>query len=117
MAKKQREKVGARVFTGVAFEVAGNELVSRVTQRIAWHERHATQVDAELKAMVDGPEPGGEFRTDTMRRDLGKRLREHEQRASFLSFARDHLVRNALYRLTPSDLKVLDIMPDGYLHF
>lgn len=43
---------------------------------------------------------------------LEKRVREHQERASFLTFIRDHLNVDVVYRLDSSDLKITQILPD-----
>lgn len=43
---------------------------------------------------------------------LEKKLREHQERASFLMFLRDHIAADATYRLDSTDLRMTEILPD-----
>jgi hypothetical protein len=121
--KKHRRKAKRRTrtsepLTGVALDVTGAELVARITQRIRWHRRSADRIDRELRTLISKSKPDArtsdEWRRDTELKDLGKRLREHEQRSQFLAFVRDHLARRCVYRLSGSDLRMMEIMPDSH---
>ena len=43
---------------------------------------------------------------------MEKRLREHQDRAVFLAFVRDHISQDAVFRLDSTDLKMIDMLPN-----
>jgi hypothetical protein len=110
--RKQRE-----IQRGVTLDASGDQLMARIAQRIQWHKKQATTVDAQLKRLVaetatDTREIHGWRRHSTIT-ELGKRLREHEERGQFLTFVRQHLSGRTIYRLDSSDLRMLEIMPES----
>ncbi len=51
-------------------------------------------------------------RYDSPRVALEKKVREHQERATFLTFVRDHVNPEDLYRLDSADLRMSEILPD-----
>lgn len=46
------------------------------------------------------------------RATLERKLREHQERAQFLTFLRDHISAAEVYRLDAMDLRMVDILPE-----
>ncbi len=102
----------AVVQDGVVFEVRGSELVARIRQRIAWHQRGNAQHGLALRDLLAAPDKAPEGYSRSMRDELQKRVREHEERAAFLTFVAGHLQPQTVYRLRSSDLRMMEIMPN-----
>ena len=51
-------------------------------------------------------------RYDSPRAALEKKLHEHQERTSFLTFLRDHVSPDEVYRLDSSDLRMTEILPE-----
>jgi hypothetical protein len=50
---------------------------------------------------------------DALRMGLERKLGDHQQRAEFLAFLRDHLSPTRIYRLDSMDFRMIEIMPDS----
>ena len=108
------------VIHGINLKVTGRELGVRLAERIRWHRERGDSLVAQLaklaqierSADADMAEALGRF-YDSPRLLLERRLHEHHDRASFLAFVRDHLTPDAVYRLGATDLKMIDVVPDG----
>lgn len=105
----------AEVEEGISLEVPGTALVEQIAERIAWHNRGATDLGEELEAIrkLNVAElASAEFmRLDMRRRELARELLEHEERARFLDFLRRHLNPTRTYRLSLSELEQFEITP------
>ena len=103
---------------GIRLQVRGSELAVRLDERIRWHRARNDSLIAEMKKLADIERDGGsELATlircnESPRATLEKRLREHQERASFLAFLRDHIEKNATYRLDAVDLRMTEILPE-----
>ena len=105
------------VIRGITLTVSGRELAVRLGERIRWHrERGDTLIEQMIKlseversAAEDLANVLGRY--ESPRAILEKRLREHQDRATFLAFVRDHIATEALYRLESADLKMIDVLP------
>jgi hypothetical protein len=42
---------------------------------------------------------------------MEKRLREHQDKATFLAFVRDHIAADAVFQLDSNDLRMIDVLP------
>lgn len=117
MTRVARRPAGKPDFDeGISLDVRGTELALRMSQRIRWHQKRAQVLGAELKKLTSAARPAeraaDEWRRDSAIEQVGKRIREHQERSVFLGFLRDHLRRRAVYRLRNSDLRLMEIMPD-----
>jgi hypothetical protein len=103
---------------GIRLQVRGSELAVRLDERIRWHRARNDSLIAEMKKLA-AIERDGDSELATLircvqspRATLEKRLREHRERASFLAFLRDHIEKNATYRLDAVDLRMTEILPE-----
>jgi hypothetical protein len=82
----------------------------RLDARARFHRHEVKRKGAELKKLVaarkkDDSEP-------TWREgSLQTQIREHDERSDFLAFVRDYLVRDVTYRLSRTELRLLDLTP------
>jgi len=93
----------ARVATevsGLTLTVSGRELGVRLGERVRWHREYADILIEQLGKL-------GDFE----RTVLEKALREHRERATYLAFVRDHIHPDVVYRLGPSDMRMIDLAP------
>jgi hypothetical protein len=105
---------------GIAIDVKGTELVERVNARAAHHEERARACDAQLHQLRTGVaasiEPGesairgaiAPFSEETLER----KTRQHRERAQALVFLGQHIVPDEIYRVTETDLRAADLLPD-----
>jgi hypothetical protein len=106
------------VIDGIAVTIKGRELAVRVGERIRWHRERGDRLIEQMKKLVEVERSAAEDfvtmlgRYDSPRAMLEKRLRDHQERARFLAFIRDHILQDAVYRLGSSDLRLLDVVPD-----
>jgi hypothetical protein len=102
---------------GIRLTVNGRELAVRIAERIRWHRERGDILIQQMKKLTEVERSAADDlaymlgRYESPRAVLEKRLREHEERATFLAFVRDHLVQDAVYRLDSSDLKMIDVLP------
>lgn len=106
------------VIHGIRLQVTGGELAVRLEQRIRWHRDRNDALIGQMKKLAEVEhETANELantlgRYESPRIALEKRVREHQERASFLSFLRDHIVKDATYRLDAIDLRMTEILPE-----
>jgi len=97
--------------------VNGRELAVRIGERIRWHRERGDTLIQQMKKLSEVEQSAAEDlatvlgRYESPRAVLEKRLREHQDRAAFLAFVRDHLSPDAVYRLESADLKMIDVLP------
>ena len=102
---------------GIRLTVNGRELAVRIAERIRWHRERGDILIQQMKKLTEVERSAADDlafmlgRYESPRALLEKRLHEHEERATFLAFVRDHLVLDAVYRLDSSDLKMIDVLP------
>jgi hypothetical protein len=109
------------VIEGLQLEMTAEELVARLSERIAWHEDEARECDAQLasrSAARKSDEAAGEDEeADTApvlcppRHVIRMDRDDHRERAAFLTLLRDHLVPGEIYRLAEEDLRLADFVP------
>jgi hypothetical protein len=105
------------VITGIALTVNGRELAVRVGERIRWHRERGDNLIEQMKKLAEVERSAAEDletilgRYESPRAILEKRLRQHQDRAAFLTFVRDHITPDAVYRLDSADLKMIDVLP------
>lgn len=103
---------------GLQLDVTANELTERLEGRIAHHRSRATAYEAQLGKLAevqtdgdDDDDPIRRFRDGSPREGLERKLRTHRDRATYLTFLRDHIVPKETYRLDEDDLETLEIAP------
>jgi hypothetical protein len=96
--------------------VRGKDLAARLSARIDWHRQRENAVRAQLQQLSesDGRTPSmAHSQRDALRMGLERKLGDHQQRAEFLAFLRDHLSPTRIYRLDSMDFRMIEIMPDS----
>ena len=103
---------------GLRLDVPAEELMERLEGRIAHHRSRAASYEAQLGKLAkvetdadDEDDPIRALRHGSPRDGLERKLREHRDRAAFLTFLREHVVPKETYRLDESDLRTLEIVP------
>jgi hypothetical protein len=110
--------VSREAVRGIQLNVPGRELVVRLTERIRWHRERADTLILQMKKLADVERDAADDLVgllghyDSPRKPLEKKVREHQDRAAFLTFLRDHVNPRELYRLDTSDLRVTEILPE-----
>ena len=114
-----KETAEPEVIEGIIVAVNGRELAVRVGERIRWHRERGDSLIAQMKKLTEVERSAAEDlaamlggRYESPRGVLERRLREHQDRATFLAFIRDHISPGAIYRLTAADLKMIDVLPE-----
>ncbi len=103
---------------GIQLNVPGRELVVRLADRIRWHRERADALIAQMTKLAQVEHEAADDlvgvlgRYDSPRVALEKKVREHQERATFLTFVRDHVNPEDLYRLDSADLRMTEILPD-----
>lgn len=105
------------VVRGLELEVSGRELGVRLSDRIRWHRERGDALLAQIKKLGEVErEAGADLavfgRYDSPRDTLENKLREHQERAAFLAFVRDHVDADRIYRLGSMDLRMTEILPE-----
>ena len=101
---------------GIVMDVTGQELIDRIEAREADHRERARECQAELQRLSaeagtsDRVEGGGWMRPTPER--LERKSRQYLERAEALLFLRNHVVVNETYRLTQTNLRTADLLPD-----
>jgi len=98
-------------------DVPGRALIEQADARIRWHKKAADTLATELNAI---PVKTGTssatvetWQQQARRTDLERRILGHHEHARFLTFVRQHIVRNRLYRVELRDMSLFEIMPKG----
>ena len=105
------------VINGIRLTVNGRELAVRVGERIRWHRERGDILIEQMKKLAEVELTAAEDlanilgRYESPRAIMEKRLREHQDRAVFLAFIRDHIAPDAVFRLDATDLKMIDVLP------
>jgi hypothetical protein len=106
------------VIDGIKLTVNGRELAVRISERIRWHRERGDNLIEQTKKLSEVESSAAEDlatvlgRYDSPRTIIEKRLRDHQDRAVFLSFIRDHISQDAVFRLDSTDLKMIDVLPN-----
>ena len=101
---------------GVHLDVLGRELIAQADERITWHRQMAENLAAELQSTSVTPDDPGKIvalQLRSRRTELERKISGHLEYARFLTFVRRSLVRTRRYRLSLTDLTVLEISPKG----
>jgi hypothetical protein len=105
------------LIAGINVTIKGRELAIRIGERIRWHRERGDVLIQQMKKLTEVERSASDDlafmlgRYTSPRALLEARLREHEERAAFLAFVRDHLTLEAVYRLDAADLKMIDVVP------
>jgi hypothetical protein len=103
---------------GIRLQVTGRELAVRLGERIRWHRERGDALIDHMKKLTDLERGAADAlvgalgRYESPRAMLEKKLHEHQERASFLTFLRDHVSPDEIYRLDSSDLRMTEILPE-----
>lgn len=106
------------VVQGIRLQVRGRELAVRLGERIRWHRERGDAIVVQMKKLGEIERDAadelanGMARYESPRVILEKKLREHQERASFLTFLRDHIEADDTYRLDSTDLRMTEILPE-----
>jgi len=106
------------VVQGLKLQVRGRELAVRIGERIRWHRARGDALIAQMKKLGEIERDAADElenvigQYESPRIILDKKLREHQERASFLTFLRDHIAADDTYRLDSTDLRMTEILPD-----
>ncbi len=103
---------------GLKVDVRAGEIVDRLDERIRYHRARvecSEQQLAKTAAMGDEPDeedgampfPGA---VPSPRFRIEHRLRGHQERIAALTFLREHVVEDEVYRLSEEDLTALEIL-------
>jgi len=98
--------------------VRGRDLAVRITARIEWHRQREAAVRTQIQQLSDPDRSDAKpvitaSQRDAIRIGLERKLSDHQQRAEFLTFVRDHLSPARVYRLDSMDFRMIEIMPDS----
>jgi hypothetical protein len=106
-----------QLIAGINVTLNGRELAIRIGERIRWHRERGDVLIQQMKKLTEVERTASDDlafmlgRYTSPRALLEGRLREHEERAAFLAFVRDHLTLDAVYRLDAADLRMIDVVP------
>ena len=94
---------------GLKLTMTGEQLRSNLEGRIRWHQAEIRRVTTQLKK-AESLEAGSEvvYRTRLLEGEIGRAERQIEA----LSFIRDYVVADEVYRLGEYDLRFADLLPD-----
>jgi hypothetical protein len=106
------QKLPLEIWNGPTIDVIGKDLAKRLDLRVRWHDKRAENARTEFRQLVAAAK-AAERPTDWQARDCQRHLREHEEKSQFLAFVRDYLVVDVTYRLTKSELRLLDLVPES----
>ena len=99
---------------GVNLIVPGRAVVEQADERIRWHKRSAAAMEAELKLLSDAEgAKSEEWNKRAHRAELRRKIDGHLEYVRFLTFVRAHVARSQTYRLSMSDMSLLEITPKG----
>jgi hypothetical protein len=106
------------VVQGLRLHVSGKELAVRLGERIRWHRHRGDVLIEQMQKLAEVERQAGDELAraltpyDSPRARIERQLREHQERASFLAFLRDHLSLEDVYRLDSADLRTTEILPE-----
>lgn len=108
------------MINGIIMDVKGEELIERISVRVAHHQERAKECGAQLRKLRGRRQPtldkDGETTFDGAmphdKQTLARKTRQHRERAEALMFLAKHLVRDEVYRVTETDLRAADLLPD-----
>ena len=115
--RKARAIAPADIIHGIRLDVRGTDLATRLTARIEWHQHREAAVRSQLQELGESDRGEREAaiaisQRDSLRIGLERKLADHQQRTEFLTFLREHLSPQRVYRLDSLDFRMIEIMPD-----
>jgi hypothetical protein len=108
------------VIDGFKVEVTSDEIVQHLEQRIRHHRDIAAECVAKAKRLesLEPPEDDEDDEDAELgmmwpgyQEELQRRAARHRNREAMLSFFRDRVVANEIYRLAERDLRSLEWLP------
>jgi len=107
------------VIRGLELDVRGSEIVALLSDRIQWHQTRARAINTQIRKLAKierdvEAAAAAQGRHDSAHTTLEQKQREHQDRARFLGFVRDHVAEGRRYRLNGFDLKLTEIMPERF---
>jgi len=100
-------RIGSVVIDGLKLTMTGGQLRYNLDERIRWHQHQIDRMTTESRttecSLADGGAP------DSVR---AAEIRHAERRINALSFIRDYIVADEVYRLGEFDLRFADLLPD-----
>jgi hypothetical protein len=107
------------VIDGFKVEVTSDEIVRHLEQRIRHHRDIAAECVAKAKRLESLEPPEDDDDEDAelgmmwpgYQEELQRRAARHRHREAMLSFFRDRVVANEIYRLAERDLRSLEWLP------
>jgi len=94
------------VIDGLKLTMTGAQLRSNLEERIRWHQTEMDRMAEQLKthrSLVEGPYAD---------RLLEDEISRAQRRIDVLTFIRDYIVADEVYRLGEFDLRFADLLPD-----
>lgn len=91
---------------GLKLTMTGAQLRSNLEERIRWHQTEMDRMAEQLKthrSLVEGPYAD---------RLLEDEISRAQRRIDVLTFIRDYIVADEVYRLGEFDLRFADLLPD-----
>jgi len=99
-------RTGSVVIDGLKLTMTGAQLRSNLEERIRWHQTEMDRMAEQLKthrSLVEGPYAD---------RLLEDEISRAQRRIDVLTFIRDYIVADEVYRLGEFDLRFADLLPD-----
>jgi hypothetical protein len=99
-------RTGSVVIDGLKLTMTGTELRSNLAERVRWHQGEMDRMTGQLKthrAQSEGPYAD---------RLLEDEISRAHRRIEILTFIRDYIVADEVYRLGEFDLRFADLLPD-----
>jgi hypothetical protein len=99
------------VIEGLKLTMTGEQLRSNLEGRIRWHQgeiRRMTKQLSEEPTMDAAPEPEAPLPRHMLENEIGRAERHIEA----LSFIRDYIAVDEVYRLGELDLRFADLLPE-----
>jgi hypothetical protein len=106
---------------GLRLDITGAELQTRLDERIEHYRARTTTLASQLDRLAqpdleetrDDDEPPYPYhRHDSPLRSTQRRIERVQARLTMLTFLREHLVREEVYRVDADDLTILEILPE-----
>lgn len=93
---------------GLKLTMTGVQLRANIDDRIRWHQKEIARVSALLKGRERVRHTEHAIPEAVLENDLA----EAERRIGVLTFIRDYIVLDEVYRLGEFDLRFADLLPD-----
>jgi hypothetical protein len=104
---------------GLRLDITGAELQTRIDERIEYYRGRTSSLTGQLDRLApeledtrDDDEPHFPYRQDSPLRSTQRRIERLQARLLMLTFLREHLVRDEVYRVDTDDLTLIEILPE-----